>query len=78
MQGVGDIIRSEDTLFGEDGGDGEGTGLLEAGNDDMDVTIDVVEARVLNRTAGEGYLWDHEYVLNRLMHALGECVRSMS
>jgi hypothetical protein len=53
MQGVGDIIRSEDTLFGEDGGDGEGLGLLEAGNDDMDVTIDVVEARVLNRTAGE-------------------------
>ncbi len=59
-QGVGDILRGEDDTFGESG-DGAGPeGALTAAQQQqqedanaLEITIDHIEARVLNRTAGE-------------------------
>ena len=54
-QGVGEIIRSDDTIFGEGGGD---IVQVDAEGEETFATINVNEARLLNRMAGEsGHTW---------------------
>lgn len=48
---MGEIIRSSDTIFG-DGGDGPPV-EDEVERDTFDLTIDFMEARMLNKSAGE-------------------------
>jgi hypothetical protein len=52
-QGVGDILRDEDTVFGEAGEALPGAGSETTGQADaLEITIDHIEARLMNRTAG--------------------------
>lgn len=51
FQGVGEIIRSSETIFG-DGTEGLSV-EDEVERDTFDLTIDFMEARMLNKSAGE-------------------------
>ncbi len=49
-QGMADILRDEDTIFGDSGPESLGGPLDDTAS--MGITIDHIEARMLNRTAG--------------------------
>ncbi|KAL6745106.1 hypothetical protein V8C86DRAFT_114080 [Haematococcus lacustris] len=53
-EGVGDILRSDDTVYG-DSGDGDGptiSPLAMTESENFEVTLDFIESRLQNRTAG--------------------------